>query len=52
MFTAIELEPIYTEKLSPLEYVRLYREYKYEIESAEIVPPQLGREGFGHISSG
>lgn len=46
---SIDLEPAYTETLSPKEFREYVSRNSYNIESVRIVPPTLGRNGFGEI---
>jgi hypothetical protein len=46
----IDLEPVYTEKVSPRGFVRLYKSEPDDIESVRIIAPRIGaRRDFGHI---
>ena len=45
----IDLEPTYTEVVTPSEYVRIFKEDRDRIESARVVPPRLGDDNFGVI---
>jgi hypothetical protein len=49
MISTVELDPFYTEEVSLDEYIRIFRNERYNIDSAQIVPPQLGQSGFGRI---
>jgi hypothetical protein len=45
----IELEDLYSEVVSPAEYIRIFNEERDTIERAEIIPARLGERGFGKI---
>jgi hypothetical protein len=45
----IDLEPSETQEVSPTEFLRLYEDERDDIASVKIVPPVLGRRGFGRI---
>jgi len=49
MVSTIELDSFYTEEVTPAEYLRIFQHERDEIDSAQIVPPQLGQSGFGRI---
>jgi hypothetical protein len=46
---SIDLEPVYTERVSPKEFGDYVSRNSYNIESVRIVPPTLGSNGFGEI---
>lgn len=45
----IELEDLYSEVVSPEEFIRIFNEERDTIERVEAVPPRLGGRGFGRI---
>lgn len=45
----IDLKPQQEERLSFERFVNLSEAERSEIAEIELVPPTLGREGFGHI---
>ncbi|MGE0884508.1 MAG: hypothetical protein AB7P14_13260 [Blastocatellales bacterium] len=47
--TTIELDPTYTEEVTPDEFIRMFIDEQDKIDFAQIVPPQLGKKGFGNI---
>jgi hypothetical protein len=49
MMSAIELDPLYTEEVTPAEYIRIFQKERDKIDSAHIVPARIGQEGFGRI---
>lgn len=49
MVSTVELDPFYTEEVTPDEYLRIFHDERDKIDSAQIVPPQLGQSGFGRI---
>jgi hypothetical protein len=49
MMPTVELASFYTEEVTPDEYIRIFRDERDKIDSAQIVPPQLGQKGFGYI---
>ena len=46
---SIDLEPVYTETVSPKEFGDYVSRNAYNIDSVRIVPPILGSNGFGEI---
>jgi len=46
---SIDLEPAYTETVSPKEFREYVCRNSYNIDSVRIVPPTLGSYGFGEI---
>jgi hypothetical protein len=46
---SIDLEPVYTETVSPKEFGDYVTRNTYNIESVRIMPPTLGSNGFGEI---
>ena len=42
MARTIEMEPVYTERVTPRRYLKVYNEDPEEIDSVRIVPPRIG----------
>jgi len=49
MMPTVELDSFYTEEVTPDEYIRIFRDERDKIDSAQIVLPQLSQKGFGYI---
>jgi hypothetical protein len=47
---SIDLNPVYTETVSPEEFREYVSRNSYNIESVRIVPPALGSSGFGGVA--
>jgi hypothetical protein len=46
----IEMEPVYTERVTPRRYLRIFETEPQEIDSVQVVPPRVGVLGdFGGI---
>jgi hypothetical protein len=45
----VEFLPTYGVSYSPAEYVRLIRSNPRNVRSVRIIPPQLGKPGFGSL---
>jgi hypothetical protein len=41
----IEMEPSYSEKVTPRRYLELYAEDPQDIESVRVLPPRIGSRG-------
>ncbi len=47
--SGMELDPVYTEALTPREFMGVYARQSHDIQSVRVVPPVLGERGFGRI---
>lgn len=45
----VELNPVYTETLTPREFLSIYERERHDFKAVRVVPPVLGKPGFGHI---
>jgi hypothetical protein len=45
----VQLDPVYTETLTPERFLELYKKGLLDIKSVYVVPPKLGSFGFGKI---
>lgn len=45
----LQLDPIYTETLTPERFIELYEQGLQDIKSVRVIPPKLGSFGFGKI---
>jgi hypothetical protein len=45
----MELAPVYTEALTPREFMGVYAHQSHDIQSVRVMPPVLGERGFGRI---
>ncbi len=45
----IQLDPVYTEILTPERFLKLYEQGLVNVKSVRVMPPKLGRQGFGGI---
>lgn len=45
----LELDPVYSEALTPERFLDALQKREEDIESVRISPAKLGRRGFGHI---
>jgi hypothetical protein len=47
--SGMDLDPVYTEALTPREFMGVYADQSHDIKSVRVVPPALGERGFGRI---
>ncbi len=45
----IQLDPVYTETLTPKQFLELYKKGVADFRSVHVIPPKLGSKGFGSI---
>lgn len=45
----LEMEAMYTEEVTPEEFLKIYEQEKQDIRSATVVPSRLGDRNFGKI---
>ena len=45
----IQLDPVYTETLTPEQFLELYVKGLVDVKRVKVIPPRLGRGGFGKI---
>lgn len=45
----LQLDPVYTEVLTPERFMELYKQGLLDIKSVTVIPPTLGGFGFGKI---
>jgi hypothetical protein len=41
----IEMEPVYTERVTPGRYLKVYKDDSGDIESVRIIAPRVGKRG-------
>lgn len=47
--SGMDLDPVYSEALTPREFLGVYAHQSHDIKSVRVVPPALGERGFGRI---
>lgn len=45
----LELDPIYSETMSPERFLEIFEKRENDVDSVRVLPARLGRRGFGRI---
>jgi hypothetical protein len=47
--SVLDLSPAYFQVVSPEEFIQIYETKRNEIQSVQVIPPQVGSGSFGQI---